>query len=119
MRIAALEHTGGRTATAIVVHHHRILLGSIEMRWQIVTAAKSVATGIHEVPSLALAQFDVFEQAGTEIIYEQRLLRLGTHLVESVGIGCALSRERHFRSSCCDGEALDVLLRSLEQSKLA
>ena len=91
MRIAALEHTGGRTATAIVVHHHRILLGSIEMRWQIVTAAKGIATGIHEVPSLALAQLDVFQQAGTEIIYEQRLLRLGAHLVESVGIGSALS----------------------------
>ena len=118
MRIAALEHTGSWTATAIVVHHHRILLGSIEMRWQIVTAAKSVATGIHEVPSLALALLDVFQQAGTEIIYEQRLLRLGAHLVESVGIGCALSRECHFRSSRCDGEALDVLLRSLEQSKL-
>ena len=61
------------------------------MMWQIVTAAKGVATGIYEVPSLALAQLDVFQQAGTEIIYEQRLLCLGTHLVESVGIGCALS----------------------------
>ena len=91
MRIAALEHTGGRTATTIVVHHHRILLGSIEMRWQIVTAAKSVATGLHEVPSLALAQLDVFQQAGTKIIYEQRLLCLGAHLVESVSIGCTLS----------------------------
>ena len=91
MRITALEHTGGRTATTIVVHHHRILLGSIEMRWQIVTAAKSVATGLHEVPSLALAQLDVFQQAGTKIIYEQRLLCLGAHLVESVSIGCTLS----------------------------
>ena len=98
MRIAALEHSGSRTASAIVIHHHRILLRCIEMRWQIVTAAKRVATRVHEIPSLALAQLDILQQTGTEIINKLRLLRLQIHLVESVGIGCALSGERHFRS---------------------
>ena len=43
MRITALEHAARRTASAIIIHYHRILLGSIKMRWQIVTAAKGVA----------------------------------------------------------------------------
>ena len=44
MRITALEHAARRTASAIIIHYHRILLGSIKMRWQIVTAAKGVAS---------------------------------------------------------------------------
>ena len=39
VRITALEHAARRTASAIIIHYHRILLGSIKMRWQIVTAA--------------------------------------------------------------------------------
>ena len=44
MRITALEHAARRTASAIIVHYHRILLRCIKMRWQIVTAAKGVAS---------------------------------------------------------------------------
>ena len=118
MRITALEHAARRTASAIIVHYHRILLGSIKMRWQIVTAAKGVATRVHEIPSLAFAQFNILQFARTQIVNQLRFQRLRIHLIESVGIGCTLTGESHF---CCrrgKRETLDVLFRSLEKRKL-
>ena len=91
MRIAALEHTTRRTATSIIVDYHRIFLGCIKMRRQIIAAADGVALCVDIIPRLAFAQLDIFQFAGTEVVYHLCFLRLGIHPIEAVGIGCTLS----------------------------
>ena len=110
VRIASLEISARRRATAIIIDNHRVFLIRIEMGREVVAAANRVATGVYEIPSSCLSKSDIGHLLGIQVAHEAGFLRLGIEGVEALGVGGTLAIADHHRSGCGQRERLhDVL----------
>ena len=76
MWITALEIASRRTASTIIVHNHRILLGCIEMRRQIITAINGISLRIDEIPVLTFTQLYVLQEFFAQVFNQRMFLLL-------------------------------------------
>jgi len=119
MRITALEVTFGRTASTIIIYNHRVLLGCIEVRRQIVSAINGITLRVDEVPIAALAQLYILQDFLAEVFHQCRLSFLDIERIKAVGIHGTLSIISHQRSMVCQADAFHQIFLHIHRLNLS
>ena len=112
--VAAFKIAARRTAAAVVVDDHRILLRRIEIRREIEAAIDHFAFRILEVPFPAFAQPDILEDRRAEIFAQLGLAFFRVHQVKPVGVRGTLAIPGHDGRGIGKAEALDQFFRDVD-----